>query len=177
MLLRCTYARLTNRVFSAVAKVLVVPACLLLPLEVRIVPADGEHTRWVSGSAAWHSCSPKGIITRRAVAYGSLCWMRRRIWRFSSVIRISSRLRYSLFRLFPKLHRQTDRDTSSRKASRAAVGADARRAAMPAARARRESLQDDHASPRALSLPHGIAPGSDARGTAGASVQAANALT
>ena len=97
---------------------------------------------------------PKGIITRRAVAYGSLCWMRRKIWRFSSVIRISSRLRYSLFRLFPKLHRQTDRGMSSRKAKR---GADAWRA-------RGQGLRDDHASPRALSLPHGIAPGSEARG-------------
>ena len=45
------------------------------------------------------------------------------------------------------------------------------------ARVRREGLQDEHASPRVLSLPHGIAPGSEARGTAGASVQAANALT
>jgi hypothetical protein len=41
---------------------------------------------------------------RRSGTHGSLCWMRRRIWRFSSVIFMSSRLRYSLFRLFPNLH-------------------------------------------------------------------------
>lgn len=134
-------------------------------------PTRGANStcRWRAHAAGQRQCGlallqPKGMITGRAVAYGSLCWMRRRIWRFSSVIRISSRLRYSLFRLFPKLHRQADRGMSSRKAKRAALGADARRAAMPAERARWEGLQDDHTSPRALSLPHAIEPGSEARG-------------